>query len=217
MTGKSFHVAWYFFRTNFARRWSSYLVIAVLIGLIGGLSIGSITAARRTESSFDVFLKSTNPSNLSVLLPGPNLTSRLADLPMVRHVADAQFFLAGFTAGTHGAPNVTGAIGSGEIFPVGSLGAEYFRQDKLAVIQGRMANPRKANEFVMTAEAERLVGWHVGHTVTMYFYTIPQTFLPGSGTAKVKPALRITEHLVGTVVLNSQVVLDEVDLLTRRQ
>jgi hypothetical protein len=210
--GKSLLIAWYFLRTNFARRWSSYLMITLLIGLVGGLSIGSISAARRTESSFNAFLKSTNPSDLSVLLPGPNLTSHLARLPLVRHVAGVQFFLPGFTAGSHGAPNLTGAIGDGDVSPFGSLGAEYFRQDKLAVIQGRMANPRKANEFVMTAEGERLMGWHVGHTVTMYFYTIPQTFLPGWSTAKVKPALRITEHLVGTVVLNSQVVLDQVDL-----
>jgi len=46
----------------------------------------------------------------------------------------------------------------------------------------------------------------------MVFYTIPQTSLPGWPSAKIKPALSISEHLVGTVGLNSQVVLDEVDL-----
>jgi hypothetical protein len=212
MKGNTLRIAWYFLRHNFVRRWPSYLVIMLLVGMVGGLSIGSIVAARRTESSFNVFLKSTNPSDLSVLLPGPNLTVHLARLPLVRHVAGVQFFLAGFTAGSHGAPNLTGPIGDGDVSPFGSLGAEYFRQDKLAVTQGRMANPDRADEFVMTAEGERLMGWHVGHTVTMYFYSIPHTFLPGWGTAKVKPTLRIREHLVGTVVLNSQVVLDEVDL-----
>jgi hypothetical protein len=212
MKGNTLRIAWYFLRHNFVRRWPTYLVIMLLVGMVGGLSIGSIVAARRTESSFNVFLKSTNPSDLSVLLPGPNLTVHLARLPLVRHVAGVQFFLAGFTAGSHGAPNLTGPIGDGDVSPFGSLGAEYFRQDKLAVTQGRMANPHRADEFVMTAEGERLMGWHVGHTVTMYFYSIPHTFLPGWGTAKVKPTLRIREHLVGTVVLNSQVVLDEVDL-----
>ena len=212
MKGKSLRIAWYWLRVNFARRWSNYLVITLLIGLVGGLSIGSIAAARRTQTSYNVFLKSTNPSDLSVLLGAPNLSSDFARLPLVRHVAAVQFFLAGFPAGSHGSPSTTNAIGNGDVSPVGSLGSEYFRQDKLAVIQGRMANPRRANEFVMTALAERLMGWHVGQTVPMYFYTIPQTYLPGWGTAKVKPALRITEHLVGTVVLNSQVVLDEVDL-----
>jgi hypothetical protein len=211
LTGTSLPIAWYWLRTNFARRWSSYLAIALLIGLVGGVSIGSIAAARRTDSSFNVFLKSTNPSDMSVLLPGPNLTSHLARLPLVRHVAAVQFFLAGFTAGANGGPRLTGGIGDGDVSPVGSLGAEYFRQDKLAVIQGRMSDPRKANEMVMTANAEHLMDLHVGQAVPMVFYTIPQTSLPGWPN-KVKPALRITEHLVGTVVLNSQVVLDEVDL-----
>jgi hypothetical protein len=211
MKSTSLRIAWYWLRTNFARRWSNYLVITLLLGVVGGVAIGSITAARRTESSFNDFLRSTNPSDLSVLLPGPNLTSNIGRLPLVRHVAAVQFFLVGFPAGSHGAPSITGALASGDVSPFGSLGAEYFTQDKLTVIQGRMANPRRANEFVMSAAAERLMGWHVGQRVPMYFYTIPQASLPGWGTAKVKPALRITEHLVGTVVLNNEVVLDEVD------
>jgi hypothetical protein len=49
-------VAWYWFRT--------------------------LGAARRTQSSFNVFLSKTNPSDLSVILSGPNLTSDLARLPL---------------------------------------------------------------------------------------------------------------------------------------
>jgi hypothetical protein len=204
-------VAWYWFRSTVRRRWSSYLTIALLIGLVGGVAVGSLGAARRTQSSYNVFLTSTNPSDLSVVLEGPNLTSDLARLPLVRHVAALEYFLVGFPVGPHGTPSITGPWASGDISTIGSLGAEYFRQDKLAVVQGRMANPRRTDEFVATASAERLAGWHVGQTVPMYFYTIPQANLPSFGTSKVKPTLRITEHLVGTVVINSQVVLDETD------
>src|ERR1019366_5637947 len=63
----------------------------------------------------------------------------------------------------------------------------------------------------MTAEAERLMGWHVGQTIAMVFYTNAQSGLPGFGTAKVKPHFVLGMKLVGTVVLNNQVVLDEVD------
>ncbi len=205
------HVAGYWFRTSIRRRWTSYLTIVLLIGLVGGVAVGSLGAARRTQSSFNVFLASTNPSDLSVLLPGPNLTSDFARLPLVRHVAAVQFFLVGLPAGSHGTPVFSGVWSTGNVSTVGSLGAEYFSQDKLAVTQGRMANPRKVDEFVMTAAAERLTGWHVGQAVPMYFYTIAQASSNNFGTAKVKPTFRITEHLVGTVVLNSQVVLDEVD------
>lgn len=204
-------VAWFWFRAGLRKRSASYATIILLIGLVGGIAIGSLSAARRTQSSFNVFLASTNPSDLSVVLQGPNLTSDLARLPQVRHVAALQFFLVGEPVGSHGAPSIKGPWASGDFATVGSLGAEYFSQDKLAVVQGRMANPRRADEFVATATAERLVGWHVGQAVPMYFYTIAQASLPGFGTAKVKPTLRITEHLVGTVVINSQVVLDETD------
>jgi ABC-type lipoprotein release transport system permease subunit len=130
----------------------------------------------------------------------------------VRHVAAVEFYLVGFPAGSNGAPLIKGPFATGDVATVGSVGAEFFRQDKVAVIQGRMANPRKADEFVATAAAERLSGWHVGQAIPMLFYSIAQASQNDFGVGtKVKPTLRITEHLVGTVVLNSQVVLDEVD------
>jgi hypothetical protein len=74
-----------------------------------------------------------------------------------------------------------------------------------------MANPNRADEFVATAEAERLLGWHVGEVITMGFYTNAQSSEPAFGTAKVKPKLRLDMKLVGTVVFNNEVVLDDVD------
>ena len=58
-------VAWYRFRTTFAHRRAGYLAIVLLIGLIGGLALGAISGARRTQSSFPAFLESTDPSQLT--------------------------------------------------------------------------------------------------------------------------------------------------------
>ena len=59
--------------------------------------MGSITAARRTQASFSVFLKSTNPSDLSLTqLEGPNITEDLARLPGVAHVEAANDSLTAF-------------------------------------------------------------------------------------------------------------------------
>ena len=74
-----------------------------------------------------------------------------------------------------------------------------------------MADPNRADEFVATAEAERLLGWHVGEVITMGLYTNAQSSEPAFGTPKVKPKLRLDMKLVGTVVFNNEVVLDEVD------
>ena len=81
---------------TFGHRWGAYLSLVLLIGLVGGLSLGALAAARRTESSFPTFLASTNPSNLSLAtaLRNPalgyttgyngSLVATIARLPHVR-------------------------------------------------------------------------------------------------------------------------------------
>jgi hypothetical protein len=204
-------VAWYWLRTNSARRWSNYLAIALIMGLVGGVAVGSLTAARRTQSSFQVFLQHTNPSDMSLLLYAPNQTAALSRLPFVKHVEAMSYNVFALPAGKAGAPRNLPAFESGDVVPIGSLNGEYFNQDKPAVVEGRMANPLSTNEFVLTAAAARLLDWHVGQSIPMYFYTTAQSGLPGIGTARVKPTLRLTMHLVGIVVFNNEVVLDEVD------
>jgi hypothetical protein len=41
-------VAPYRFRATFGRRWGGYLALVVLIGLVGGLAMGSVAGAQRT-------------------------------------------------------------------------------------------------------------------------------------------------------------------------
>lgn len=91
-------VVWYRFRATLGRHRGGYLSLVLLIGLVGGVAIGSAAAARRTQSSFSVFLSSTNPSDLSVPIypagaigtSGPSysarLTNQIAGLPGVKHV-----------------------------------------------------------------------------------------------------------------------------------
>src|ERR1700692_2814291 len=86
-------VAWYRFTTTFGRRWGGYIAVVLLIGLIGGIAMASVAAARRTQSSYPAFLASTNPSDLTMTVyssgagvAGPSLTAEIARLPDVRHV-----------------------------------------------------------------------------------------------------------------------------------
>src|ERR1700689_2074558 len=90
-------VAWFRFRATFHRRRGGLLAIVLLIGLIGGLAMGAIAGARRTQSSYPKFLASTKPTDLGVLdalygLNGattgynPALIEKIAHLPHVRQV-----------------------------------------------------------------------------------------------------------------------------------
>src|SRR5215469_9038025 len=89
-------VAWYRFSRTLRRRWTGYLAITLLLGLVGGLAMGSVAAARRTQSAFPAYLNSTHPADLTVLtgLYGvagsqgydPAVIAKIAALPGVRHV-----------------------------------------------------------------------------------------------------------------------------------
>ncbi len=211
MRGQVVRVAWYRFRTTFGHRWAGYLSIAILIGLTAGIGMASLAAARRTQASFSVFLKSTNPSDMSLTgIYGRNLTKELAALPGVGRVEAVSNSLTAFPLSRTEAPIIAQADLAGELQPLGSLG-EYFDQDRVTPTQGRMADPGRLDEFVATAQTERLLGLHVGEVLLMGFYTVAQSNGPGFGTAKVKPTLRLDMHLVGTVVFNDEVVLDDVD------
>ncbi len=72
-----------------------------------------------------------------------------------------------------------------------------------------MADPNRADEAMVTAEAAQLLGLHVGQTVSVGFYTNAQTSLPGFGTADVQPTRRADLRVMGIVVSNSDVVQDD--------
>ena len=211
MTSNTWRVSWYWFLTTFQRRRSSYVAIVLLVGVVGGLAMGSVIASRRTAASYNVFLAHSNPSDLSLVIGAPDLTSDFAHLPLVRHVATGDFYIGVIPTGAHGQLLSSAALGSGKVATVGGLGGEYFSQDKVAVLDGRLANPKSSNQFVATPVAARLMGWHVGQFIPLNFYTGPQTSLPGFGTKKVKPTVALKMKLVGTVVPNDEVVLDNAD------
>jgi len=216
-------LAWYCFRATFRHRWSGYLSIVLLLGLVGGLAMGSIAAARRTASSFSVFWASTNPSDLvgatAVLNPtigsdsGYNaaLVDEIARLPHVTQVesqSGIDFLPLQRNGRPLNAPNFyPPAAGNG----YGSVDGLYFDQDRVTVIKGRMADPNRADQLMLSPEGAAALGVHVGSVLPVGIYTNAETQLPGFGTASVKPLRVIDEKVVGIVVFNSTIVEDDVD------
>src|SRR5580704_14967670 len=78
-------VASYRFRATFARQWGSYVSLVVLVALLGGLSMASLAGARRTDSSYPVYVTSTNPETTQVFagFDDPNLGSKTGYNPKV--------------------------------------------------------------------------------------------------------------------------------------
>jgi hypothetical protein len=209
-------VAWYRFRATFRRRWSGYLTLVLLVGIVGGVAMGALSGARRSQSAFPAYLAATKASDLQVQvynasgLAYADLTEKLAHLPLVEHVASTPYLLLD-QLGPKGKP-LAGAANTNEVQELGSVGGMYFTQDRVTVAQGRMADPRRADEMVATAEAAKISGWHVGETVPFGAFTVQQAQAPGFDLQTAKPAGRLfSVKLVGLVVFSSQVVNDDVD------
>ena len=62
--------AWYRTVVCWKRQRASYLVLVVLLGLAGGVALGSLAGARRTATSFSTFLAASNPSDLTIAPAG---------------------------------------------------------------------------------------------------------------------------------------------------
>ncbi|HVA06430.1 MAG TPA: hypothetical protein VNG12_06805, partial [Acidimicrobiales bacterium] len=217
-------LAWYRGRASLRSRRGGLLAVVILVGLIGGLAMGSLAAARRTASSFSVFWQASNPSDLAgisgVLNPlvGSNAgynaatIATLAHLPHVGHVESASGFdmLPLNADGTpFNAPNFyPPSAGNG----LGSVDGLWFDQNRVTVTEGRMANPARANEFMLSAQGAQALGYHVGETVPIGIYTNDQTNLPGFGTSRVKPYRVLRETLTGIIVFGNSVVQDDVDM-----
>ena len=79
------------------------------------------------------------------------------------------------------------------------------------MIAGRMADPSRPNEVVMTADAANLLGVHVGSTIPLGLYTAVQMNNVAGTIPSFKPYRRIDVQVVGLVVANTEVIQDEID------
>ena len=208
---EAFRIVWYRFRCTWGERWAGYLALVLLLGLVGGLAIGSVAAARRTQSAFPVYLASTNPSDLTVLtgLYGvagsqgydPALIAKIAALPGVRHVAS----YAGLNVEIL-EPGQNAAANAGSQGLDGSIDGEFFSTDRLTVVQGRMPNPDSTSEVVIDAKGTP-PQVRVGTVAPLGFFTNAQVASGRPG----KPHLTVTITVVGKAVFSSEAVQDDTD------
>jgi hypothetical protein len=214
-------VAWYRFRATFGHRWSGYLAVVLLVGLLGGLSMGAIAGARRTQSSFPKFLASTHPSDLLVVhndsatddnRGDAAFLRKLARLPHVKSVESANA-PSEQVLGPDGSPSHDALHQQfdSSVQMTADVSGELYDQDRPTVLQGRLADPKRADEMVMSSVAASVLRLHVGDVVPFGFYTNAQTLLPGYGTGKQTPVRRIGIKLVGIVAFRFEIVRDDVD------
>ena len=215
----------YRLRATLHDRWGGYLTIVALVGLLGGLGVAAVAGARSTQSSFPSLMAKINSSDL-IGLSGvgnqslghtngynPALQRKIAHLPFVKH-ENSLVDLNLLPIAAKGQP----ILASEGVSMDGSVHGEFFAQDRLIVLRGRMPNPHRANEFVMDSVTARAFGLHLGDVVTFDAFTNTQlaklsALPPAEILKKVKPVLSVKVKLVGVGIIQpSNLMQDSVDM-----
>ena len=197
----------------------------VLIGLLGGVALGAVAGARRTQASYATYLATTNPSDLQNFTAfanpalgssvGYNATTdaKILRLPYVR----SEEAVVGFDGNLDYIHGVRNHPEPGEKPPVieGALSGEYTTEDSAHIVAGRYANPGNPHEAVMNAQAAAEWGLHIGSVLQVGLNSDVQEIAMSSPTGPSSlPAAKVAKvRIVGTVVFPEDVDVDDYDNL----
>lgn len=200
-------IAWYACRGNWRQMWRITLVVAVIGGLLGAVVLGSLAAARRTDSAYSRYLQSAKDSDVMVDVPGPILSV----IKGIEHAPAAVSSAAWI--GVAADPVVRGQVDHSFLTNAltGSLDGEFYRQDKVNVLTGKLPPPTAADEIVLTqSEADAFrqqygVRFRVGDQMTWQLYRGYPT-----SPAPTVPAGRVT-YRIAAIVSISPALVDSYD------
>ena len=214
---QAIRVAWYRFRAGFRRRWTGYLSIVLLIGSIGGVAMASIAGAQRTDTSFQKFIESTNPSDLALITGlyqpdptgyDPGLVKKISHLPYVTHV-ESQGGYESERVGPNGHPISWSPTGGQEPVTLNSsVDGFLFNMDRMVVLSGRLPNPARADEVVVTADAAQLMGVHLGSKFRLGVVGDKQST---TNCQHCIPTFHTVVTVVGIVTTGGGLVIDDTD------
>ena len=197
-------VGWYAARATWRSCWRTALAVALIGGLLGAVALGALAGARRTDSAYGRYLRSVNASDVLVDVPGPVL-------PVIREIEHEPGALS--TAawlGLNGQPVIHGKIDDSFLTDSidGSLDGEFYTEDKLTVLDGRMPPPGATGDIVLTPNMAATFHLAVGDHMTWEFYR--NVLVNGVPTNAAVPAGRTT-FLVTAIAVMAPALADEFD------
>lgn len=170
-------LAW--LRVELPRRWRSLVVLALLIAISTGTVLAAVAGARRGATAVDRLLDQTLPATAVVTPQQPAFDwTPVRALPQVEVLATFPGY-AGF--GIDEAPGETVQ----RYLPADPEAMHSI--ERPVVLDGRLADPTRADEAVVTAHFVETYGYGVGDTVTLRLFTPEQVDTGVSGVPVATP------------------------------
>ncbi len=196
-------------RASLRRSWRALAGIALLLGLVGGLSLFATAGARRTQSAYPRFLRSTNPSTMVVNVGGlgPEGYEKIDAIAHLPQVVQARAYVSFYVA-----PWVDGRPDLSQDFEaLGSLDGRYFDQDRFTPLRGRLPDPTRPDEVAVNEESARRYGYHVGQHIDLGAVSASDVERPTSEDQPIGPRLLTHATIVGVGAFVEEVVQDDTD------
>jgi putative ABC transport system permease protein len=190
------------FRAEWRARWRAWVVLAVLVGAVAGTALVLVAGSRRTGSAHERFLAEQHAMDVVVSVECANdrgCADRVGRLPAVEHSTTVSNFPA-YAETVDGRSlqfaDDTCYSGPGQVVtvydPSGRWGTTINRHRFVA---GRPANPRAADEVVLSVETARRMHLAVGSVVNLWRFDGGDCLAARSNWQPARPVRIVGIHL----------------------
>jgi hypothetical protein len=166
---------WIRFRADLRSRWRSWLGLALVAGLAGGLVIATMAGARRTERALDRYFVATHLGDAYIYSWGPGFResfresgvydARIARLPQV--AATQRSAQLGIISRSRSGRLLTDVGNESVSYWVRTDGKGMRSIDSAHLLAGRLPNTTRPNEAIAEPGALRALGLHIGDSVVL--------------------------------------------------
>jgi hypothetical protein len=184
-------VVWAWSRIDAARRWRSLAVLALLIAVSGGTVLTAVAGARRGDSALERLSAQTLPATVEVVPLSPEFdwdpVRALPEVEVMSRYVDTDFRVAGV-------PPENLSIGHPP------MDTELMRTiERPVVLRGRLADPARVDEAVVTQRFVTTYRKGVGDTVTASLPTPEEAQANAEINGPSLSGPRFTIRIVGVV------------------
>jgi FtsX-like permease family/MacB-like periplasmic core domain len=183
---------WAWARADLRRRWGGVVFLAVLIGLVGAVTLTAVAGARRTATSLDRLVEAVDFRDAIFQGEDASDLDRLATLPFVERIIPVEQYL-GLVEGSE--------LDVGLLAGPPAWGRDF---DRPVMKAGRLPRPSRPDEVMANSQLATTLGLRIGDSVT-FQATAPdelRSYITGAEVyhGASGPAIELTVVGIGNAV-----------------